>query len=203
MSDQRKLTRDEAMELLDAAVAASKEANSKFEPKLVFTQRCEILALHRRGCTREALAKIYGVDRRTVTHIHNERSPRYKNVREEELRLGRDNFLKRYLRADMLVIAADAVQPVVEDKSVNNKKSNAKAGIHTVRNEFCDYDHRIIIQWVEKGEQDHIQVSGWYYKDLDSEWPDQWSSPFGIQDALKTSQACYTAMLADISDKIS
>jgi len=198
----RELTINEAIGLLEAAVQANREANSKFESKLSFGQRCEILALHRKGCTRESLAKLYGVDRRTITHIYNDKSPRYKNVREEELRLGRTNFLLKYLSVDMLEKAADFVKPVIEQKPDNNKKSNKMQGVHTVRNEYCDYDHRIVIQWVEKGAQDHIQVSGWYYKDLDSQWPDQWSSPFGIPDALKTSQACYTAMLTEITDKI-
>jgi len=202
MDEQRELTREEAMKLLDAAIAASKEVNSKFEPKLDFRQRCQVLALYRRGCTRESLAKIFGVDRRTVTHIHNERSPRYKNVREEELRLGRENFLIEYLDVELLKAATISVQPVVADKEANNRKANRMAGVHTVRNEFCDYDHRVIIQWVEKGEQDHVLVSGWYYKDLDSEWPDQWTTVYGIPDSLKTSQLCYTAMLADISDKL-
>ena len=193
-------TMEEGMALLDAAVAASQRANEKFAPKLTFHQRCEILALRRKGCTRESLAHIYNVDVRTVTHIYNEHSPRYKNVREEELTLGRDNFILKYLNPELLVKAASLLQP--EEKEENNKRSNGKAGIHTVRNEYCDYDHRVIIQWIERGEQEHVQVSGWYYKDLDSEWPDQWSTPFGVDDALKTSQACYTAMLADISDKM-
>ena len=192
----------QAMRALEAAVEASKAANSKFEAKLTFARRCEILALHRMGCTREALAELYGVDRRTITHIHNPKSPRYKNVREEELRLGRENFLTTYLDLDMLVKAAAFVQPVLDAKDENNRSANRKAGLHMAQNAMCDYVHRIIIQWVEKGTQEHIQVSGWYYRDLDSEWPDQWSTPHGMPEATKTSNACYTAMLTDISDKL-
>jgi hypothetical protein len=202
MDEQRKLTREEALEMLDAAIAARKAINSKFEPKLDFVQRCQILALYRRGCTRESLAKVFGVDRRTITHIHNAQSPRYKNVREEELRLGRENFIDRYLDLDVLRAVTLSVNPTEEDKSINNKKSNKMQGIHTVRNEFCDYDHRVIIQWVEKDTQEHIKTSGWYYKDLDSEWPDQWTTVFGLPEAMKSSQACYDAMLVDISDKL-
>lgn len=194
--------REQAMDMLDAAIKASKDANNKFEPKLDFRQRCQILALYRKGCTREALAKLYNVDRRTITHIHNDKSPRYKNVREEELRLGRDNFMLQYLDADMLIKAAVFVAPIIGDKHENNRKANRMAGVHTAKNSMCDYDHRVIIQWVEKGEQDHIEVSGWYYRDLDSEWPEVWSSPHGVEGAKKTSQSCYNAMLEDISDKL-
>jgi len=200
MSDRRELTREEAMEALDAAIAASKAVNKKYEPKLSFPQRCEILALYRKGCTRESLANLYGVDRRTITHIYNPRSPRYKNVREEELRLGGSNFLDMYLSEEMMRRATSIVKPAVDDKNANNRAANRKAGVHSMRNEFCDYDHRVIIQWVE-ADGDKIPVSGWYYKDLDSEWPDAW---FTTQDpeALKTSQNCYTAALMDISDKL-
>jgi len=194
--------REEAMDMLEAAIAANKAANNKFEPKLSFRQRCEILALYRKGCTREALAQLYGVDRRTITHIHNDKSPRYKNVREEELRLGRENFQTQYLIPEMMKKAAAFVLPVAEDKDENNRSANRKAGLHMAQNAMCDYVHRIIIQWVEKGTQEHILVSGWYYRDLDSEWPDQWSTPHGMPEATKTSNACYTAMLTDISDKL-
>lgn len=193
-------TKEESLALLEAAVIANRRANEKFAPKLTFHQRCEVLALRRKGCTRESLAHIFDVDVRTITHIYNDQSTRYKNVREEEQILGRENFLLKYLTPELMLKAATFMQP--EEKDVNNKKANGKAGVHVVRNEYCNYDHRVIVQWVERGEQEHVAVSGWYYKDLDSEWPDQWSTPFGVDDALKTSQTCYTAMLADISDKM-
>lgn len=191
-------TQEEGLALLDLLHAENNYG--KFAAKLTFAQRCEILALHRKGCTRELLAKLYKVDRRTVTHIHNPDSPHYKNVREEELRLGRDNFITKYLTLDVQNAAFEMIEGQKNDVT-NNKLANRKRGIHKVRNDFCDYDHRVIIGWVEPGDQDDVQVAGWYYKDMDSEWPDTWFSAGG-SDSLKTSQACYNAMLGDISDKL-
>jgi hypothetical protein len=191
-------TQEEGLALLDSLAAEA--SYGKFAAKLSFAQRCEILALHRKGCTRELLAKLYRVDRRTITHIYNQQSPHYKNVREEELRLGRDNFILQYLTLDVQN-AAIALMEKNGDKEVNNKLANRKAGIHMMRNDYCDYDHRVMIGWIEPSDQDDIQIAGWYYKDLDSEWPDTWFTAGG-PDSLKTSQAAYTAAINDISDKI-
>jgi len=191
---------DQALALLEAAVSAHRLANNKFGRKLTFEQQCEILALHRKGVTRVALATLYNIDRRTVTHINNPESPHYKTVREAEFLMGRDNFSRRYLKLDMLEKAATLVMPEPTEKPVNSKQANRMSGVHVVKTEMTNHEHRVIIQWVEKNTQSHIEVSGWYYKDLDSEWPDMWSCPYNMPEALKTSQACYTAMLTDISD---
>jgi hypothetical protein len=169
----------------------------KFAAKLTFEQRCEILALHRKGCTRENLAKMFGIDRRTVTHIYNPQSPHYRNVREEEKRLGADNFFGKYVSQESM---ARMIAFGNEKGPDNNKSSNRKAGIHTVQGPMCKHMHRVRIEWKEANDHD-IPVSGWYYNDLDSDFPDAWfqTGP----DSLKTSQACYTGMLEDISDKIS
>jgi hypothetical protein len=173
----------------------------KFASKLSFTQRCEILALHRRGCTRELLSKLYKVDRRTITHIYNGQSPHYRNVREEELRLGRNNFIDNYLTLDVQNAAFAYFGEKRDEPHVNNKAANKRQGVHNMQNDMCDYAHRVIIGWVEPGIQEDITVAGWYYKDLDSEWPDSWfhCGP----ESLRTSQACWAAAQEDISDKIS
>src|SRR5262245_4445022 len=56
----------------------------RFAAKLTFDQRCQVLALHRLGVTREDLAMMFGINRRTVTHIYNPQSEHYKSVREKE-----------------------------------------------------------------------------------------------------------------------
>lgn len=178
-------------------ISTIRNNSGKFASKLSFVQRCEILALSRKGCTREMLAKMYKIDRRTVTHIYNSQSAHYKNVREEELRLGRENFVKLYI-TDSVWNAALAYLGNTEDKG-NNKAARNKMGIHNLRNAMCDYDHRVVIQWVE-ADGDKISVSGWYYKDLDGDWPGEWShcGP----GSMKTSTACYYAAREDIADKI-
>jgi len=67
-----------------------------------------------------------------------------------------------------------------------------------VRGKNCEQEHRIIIQWREK--DDTLDAAGWYYKDLDGDFPDAW---FCVGDeSRKTSMACYAAMVNDIADKI-
>lgn len=174
--------------------------SDKFAPKLTFEQRCEVLALFRKGFSRELLSKLYRIDRRTITHIHNAKSTHYKNVREEEKRMGTANFMEKYLTPGVIkvvLVARGEKQP----DAVNNKNANKKRGIHGLRNDFCDNDHRVIIKWVEPSEQADVEVAGWYYKDLDSEWPDMWlhSGP----ESMKNSQACYDGAKENIVDKIS
>lgn len=169
----------------------------KFSAKLSFEQRCEILALHRLSCTRELLAKLYMVDRRTVTHIYNSQSPHYKNVREEELRLGRDNFIAKYATIDVTTKAFNMATD--SPNKGNNKQANRKQGTHNMQNEMCDKPHRVMIRWVTP-EEGKVEVAGWYYKDLDSEWPEDWFH--GDVESLRTSQECYAHALKDISDPL-
>jgi hypothetical protein len=190
------MTQEESIALL---IAANEQKNiGKFAPKLSFTQRCEVLALFRIGCSRELLHKLYKVDRRTITHIYNPKSPHYKNVREEELRLGRENFIKEYATADVTA-AAYSLLAATKDEG-NNKNANKKRGVHNLQNEYCNSPHRVIIQWHEVDYDKNIQVAGWYYQDLDSEWPNDWFH--GDAESLRTSQACYAHAQKDISDPL-
>jgi len=184
------VTRDERLALVTLAYSNS----GKFAPKLDFTRRCEVLALHRAGITNEAIAAMYGIDRRTVVHIYTERSPHYKKVREEEIGLGRERFQATYLTQDNLT-KAQSYRDTKQD--MNNKYANRKAGVNVVRGPMCDLNHRVMIQWLEI--DGDIEVAGWYYRDLDGDFPDKWFSCG--DESLKTSQACYMAMLKDITDK--
>ena len=172
---------------------------NKFSPKLSFTQRCEILALHRNGATREAIAKMYAIDRRTVTHIYTNSSPHYKNVRQEEVGLGRERFEKMYLTPDLIHRTAAYDEANRKDTPVNNKQANAKAGIHNMCGPMCTFNHRVVIKWLEPPDGDAL-IAGWYYMDLDGDYPDRWFTR-GEAD-MKTSQACYNAALEEIADKL-
>ena len=190
------MTQEESIALL---IAANEQKNlGKFAPKLSFTQRCEVLALFRIGCSRELLHKLYKVDRRTITHIYNPKSPHYKNVREEELRLGRENFIKEYATADVTAAAYNLLAATKNEG--NNKNANKKRGVHNLQNDMCDKPHRVIIQWVTPEEYEGIEAAGWYYQDLDSEWPNDWFH--GDAESLRTSQACYAHAQKDISDPL-
>ena len=189
------VTQEEGIALL---ISANEDRNStKFAPKLSFAQRCEVLALFRCRCSRELLAKLYNVDRRTITHIYNPKSPHYKNVREEELRLGRDNFVRQYATADVTAAAYNLATATKSEG--NNRNANKKRGIHDMKNDMCTKPHRVMIQWVTP-EDSSVAVAGWYYKDLDSEWPDDWFH--GDQDSMRTSQSCYAHAMKDVSDPL-
>lgn len=189
-----KLVREEQMALLAAAFVNK----NRFVAKLTLRQRCEVLALRRSGISRESLAKMYGIDRRTVTHIYNDNSPHYKDVRAIEKGMGKDAFIKEYLN-DELVNKALAYRQKQETEEPNNRMARGKEGVHSIRGKDCEYDHRIIISWRDADEKE-IEVSGWYYKDLDGDYPDNWLSSGPA--SLKTSNACFVGMLSQISDKL-
>src|SRR5688572_25368672 len=173
-----------------ALLSLSNWGSNKFAPKLSFPKRCEILALYRAGLTRESLSTMYGVDRRTITHIYNPMSPHYKNVREEEIRLGKDKFRNQYLSEEAWNRAL-AFRQEKDKGEQNNKYAKAKEGIHIVRGKNCEYEHRVVIGWREKDET--IEAAGWYYKDLDGDFPDNW---FCTDDSSRrTSMSCYIAMM--------
>lgn len=192
MSDT--MSKEEMLEYLRLAYAD----RGKFAPKMTFFQRCEVLALYRKGITREALAEMYGVDRRTITHIYNPTSVHYKNVRQLEINMGREIFMRTYLNEETLSRAVQHHKEKVESTPKNNKHANGKAGIHVVRGLNCEYDHRVHVRWLEPDTD--IQEAGWYYRDMDSDFPDRWFCT--SEESLKTSQACYNAMLKDIMDRI-
>lgn len=171
--------------------------SNKFAPKLSFAKRCEVLALYRAGLRRESIAAMYNIDRRTVTHIYNPRSKHYKNVRAEEIGMGEEKFRSTYLSEDTWNKAI-AFQQSKRGEEHNNKYAKKMEGTHAVRGPNCEYEHRVIIQWKEIN--DKIDVAGWYYRDLDGDFPEDW---FCVGDeSRRTSMACYIAMLKDISDKV-
>jgi hypothetical protein len=194
MDDNASLSREERIALLSSLYSQK----NKFAAKLTFEQRCEILALHRIGITREAVASMYNIDRRTVTHICNPLSKHYKKVREMETGLGTDRFRETYLNDETINKALAFRQEAEKSVEVNNKFAKTKAGVHVVKGKNCQLEHRVIVAWKDK--DDDIEVPGWYYKDLDSDFPDNWFCTG--DDSLKTSHACYVAMLSDITDKV-
>ena len=186
--------REEGLALLSLVGISDR---NKFSAKLTFVHRCEILALTRMGYSRETLAKVYKVDRRTITHICNPTSAHYKKVREEELLVGYKQFQEKYVTHEVHLKVL-AFRDDHKDK--NNKFANRKMGLHVVQGHNCKYAHRVTIGWIEGGTHT-VEVSGWYYRDLDSDFPDSWLTT-SDPEALRTSQACYSAMLEDITDKL-
>ena len=199
--DPSKLSRDYALALLALMGAYHKMVANKFSPKLTFSQRCEILGLIQMGFSRESLSYVYKIDRRTITHIWGGDKTHYKNVREEYHRLGKQKFIEKYVTPDVI---NTAMSYKAIDGAANNKYANKKAGFHLVKGKNCTYNHRVGIQWIEHGSQiateNNLPTSGWYYRDMDGDLPDSWFT--AGDESMKSSQACYLAMLDDISDKI-
>jgi hypothetical protein len=181
------------------SVFALYKVDNKFGIKLTYNERCQVKALHEMGIPRAVLAKMYNIDERTVSHIYNDHSPRYKNVKEEYKSLGPTEFKTKYLDQETMDKAL-TFQTMQEPELGNNKHANKKAGIHQVRNAYCTYDHRVAIQWREPDE--YIDVAGWYYRDLDGDMPERWLRPHNKPESARTSQACFAAMLNDIADKM-
>lgn len=171
---------------------------NKFAPKMTNSQRCEVLALHHKGFRREVLAKMYKVDRRTITHIYTPHSPHYKNIRNERTGIGPEEFDNKYLTDDIVNTALSFSYEIRKAEGTNNQFANAKRGIHVIQGRNCTYAHRVTISWREANGD--ISVSGWYYQDLDGDFPDTWFSV--DEESMKTSMACYSAMLGDITDKL-
>lgn len=192
----RELPQEEAITVLMVQIAQQKR--NLYAPKLTFYKRCEILALHKMGFGPEVLSKMYQIDRRTVTHIYTDHSPHYKNVRREFIMLGPDKFREKYL-PDYQNVVETAMSYYTDGKG-NNKFAKGKAGLHTMRNGYCDYDHRVAIQWIEAGQHEHITTAGWYYRDLDGSYPERWFS--SGTESEKTSLACYKGAMENIADPI-
>lgn len=184
-------------------IAMWSDRKSKWASKLTFDQRCQILALHRAGITRDLLATAFGVDRRTISHIYNEGSAHYKSVRDEEKNLGRDAFINKYAGLGTMdhLLAFRQIKEKVPEK--NNPEASRRSGPHTVRGKFCETPHRVFIAWKEVGDRmsdtDQIEVAGWYYNDLDGNFPNVWQ--FSDDKSRSTSDCCYRAMLDNLVDK--
>lgn len=173
---------------------------NKFAPKMNRLERCEVLALYHAGFGRDVLSKMYKVDRRTIAHIYTPTSPHYKAIRDERIGLGPDKFRETYLTPEVINKAKQFLTDMALPEA-NNRHANKKQGVHIVKPPQCTYNHRLVIQWVDAGDHKGVTESGWYYKDLDSDFPDDWFTAGGPE-SLKNSLACYSAALADITDKL-
>lgn len=183
-------------EILAIIPANAYRQDRKFAAKLDFSQRCEVLALYRRGVGRNVLADAFGIDRRTVTHIHNVSSPHYKAIRDEYERLGKDAFERKYITEEgsMKVAEQLKVGPKGKDHTKPSKAANRHAGTNIVRGTYCDYDHRVVIAWRDDG---HLGA-GWYYQDLDGPAPELWT--YTDEMSILSSSRCFNALKDEIND---
>jgi hypothetical protein len=113
--------------------------------------------------------------------------------------MGTVAFQELYLTPEA-VNRALARQQDDSNSDANNRYANSKQGIHAVRGPLCNYDHRVSIMWREVDE--HIDVPGWYYRDLDGDTPERWLRPWNKPESCRTSASCFAAMINDIADKL-
>lgn len=153
----------------------------KFEAKLTFAERCAVLACLISGVNRNMLAHVFGINRRTVTHIGNPKSIHYKSVRAELVGMGKEGFIDKYVTEDireriaasqneLIVKMSDrAAAKVDTNLRTPSKMRNSDSGIRVLKPEQCQYSHRVEIGWVNG----HLG-EGWYYRDLDGPRPEDW-----------------------------
>lgn len=177
-----------------------KHHTGKFAPKLNDDERCAILALVKSGLRRERVAAAYGLDRRTVGHIANPQSPRYKEIRNKYKAMGHDDFVKEYLTEEVALkiasLPADETTAPKMDTSAPSPRANRLAGSHKVKPEQCEYEHRLEIKYCKAGEE--TEFEGWHFRDLDSKNPESWfhNGP----ESLRSSHACYDAAVENLLD---
>lgn len=172
----------------------------KFSPKLNDEERCAILALVKSGVRRERVATAYGLDRRTVGHIANPQSPRYKEIRNKYKAMGHEGFVKEFLTEEV----ARKIAALPEDEKhptpvtgAPSARANRLAGIHKVKPEQCEYEHRIEIKYCKAG--DETEFEGWHFRDLDSKTnPEKWFH--NGDESLRSSHACYDAAVENLLD---
>lgn len=183
----------------------------KFEAKLTFEQRCAILACYINGTNRRLLALAFGVNRRTVTHIYNKKSVHYRSVRAELEKLGKEEFTSRYVNEDIIKLIRDTEKAAgsaaildandtdVADQPVNirvpTKMRSKDEGIHTIQPPQCSYSHRVEIAWVNS----HLG-EGWYFRDLDGSFPEEWmnSGP----ESILTSTTALRGAEQEVTDRV-
>lgn len=166
--------------------------SGKFEPKLSFHERCQILGLIKIGVHRYVVAEMFGVSRPTVGYITRPNSPHYGKVRDEFNSLGREAFLKEYIDHDLLqrvekfkklavVKATDAqigeirkhdAEAIVESKGPN-KNADKFEGQFQMFIPMTNTTYLVDIRWLEDEEARTFggQGTGWHvFIKSDGEW---------------------------------
>jgi len=177
----------------------------KFEAKLTFAERCAVLACLVNGVNRNLLAHVFGINRRTVSHIGNPKSVHYKSVRDELIGLGKEEFTTKYITEDVQDrIAASENKLIVQIKDreaaeiddnirTPSRMRNKHRGTHVRIPEGGTYSHRIQIEWVVG-----FYGEGWYYKDFDGPFPEKWlhTGP----ESILSSTAALKGIEAELTD---
>lgn len=181
------------------------KGDNRFAAKLNENQRCAILALVRNGVKNELVARAFGIDGRTVAHIRNDHSPKYKGTRATYQQLGHDEFTARYLTEEVARMVADAA-PEPEPQRANpgapslegvSKRANRMAGVQVIP---ASEGLRKSPREIEIAFRSDIAdlPDGWYYRDIAGDDPEGWYHHGDT--SLRTSSACYQAATENLMD---
>ncbi len=171
-----------------------------FAPKLSMEDRCSILALSLSGINKHLLARAFGIDRRTVSHIVNTSSPKYKGVMDEYRRLGHKEFCAKYITENAALKVKAAAEEKAEpvEKPKISRSASSHSGIHILHPEQCAYSHRVEVRYFD-GSEEGVSMRGWHYRDLDSKsTPDMWLH--NGEESLQTSANCVRMAELNLTD---
>lgn len=169
----------------------------EFAPKMSLDQRCEIYALQLSGVSRNVLALAYGVNRRTITHICNPASSRYREVRKKKDEMGTAPFIAQYVTEEALKKVREFARHPDVNKTyketdtpmtINNPRSVRNAGVNTLNFNLAGdagmpKSLRVHIAWLEEGAElqggQLAKEAGWYIRTLDPLIPGDTDSTIG------------------------
>lgn len=127
--------------------------------------------------------------------MYTSTSPHYRSIRQEEEKLGREEFCKKYITEEGTKKVAAARGGIGQvDPNAPKKASSRFAGLTMVKTENTNHAHRIMIEWQNEGHEG----AGWYYRDLDSDNSNDWfhNGP----ESIRTSQECLKAVKENLFD---
>lgn len=116
--------------------------NNPFKRKMTNEEHCEAYGLFKLGCSQSNIARLYGVNLRTIGLICNSNRRGYRHVYNELHRLGYDAFILRYVNQELIdrynKLAAEnnsaqAQRLAQLDLSSPNIRADKHAGRHVIQ----------------------------------------------------------------------
>lgn len=179
------------------SVQTKQQHNGQFLPKLSHGERMGIYAAAKTGTNMVLLALVFGVNRRTITHMVSDASKSYGPIKREYIKLGHKEFVNRYLTPDIVArIQAGMNDPEISAKSVMatkqldaieaaersqkakqtgpNPRANTMQGLRSIKGKD-GLSHRYEIKWLDS-HPNMPTACGWFVRCLDSSMPDFWQT---------------------------
>lgn len=175
-------------------ISAANFHSGKFSPKLE-GWRYQIVALHLAGVPIKVIANAFDVRPQTISKMFSVNSNRYRKEQAELEEIGSEAFQAKYLTAEAWA-KVKSVAASDSPKALKNAKS--KDGVHIVKTDMCERQHRIIIGWRDADETN--VGAGWYYQDHDGPVADRGTWYHNGDESRMTSTACLKAVEENLFD---